>query len=625
MKHKYWFALMLASLGFLALGCPAPVEPQDPEPESIPAPVSITLLAIPSVSLPVTGQSPVANLDTVQYTGTVFWSPSVEGIFAAKTSYSATITLTPKPGYSLSGVAADSFTVDGAASVSHSADSDVITAVFPSTATFAKRIGGSSSDQGYALCRDSGGNLVASGIVNGSSDLNSDGDSSDGSTETGAGYGSNDIFMVKWDSAGTLQWVKRLGGANGDCGFSVCADSNRNIFITGYISGAADLNGDGDSTDGGPESAAGYGSEDIVIAKFDPDGNLQWAKRLGGTSIDSGYSVACDSGGNVLVTGWVSGAADLNGDGDRTDGSAETGTGYGNYDVFVAKFGPDGSFQWAKRLGGTSADLGSSVAVDSTGNVAAIGRVTGAADLNGDGDSADGEPESATGLGNSDIYISKFSADGTFLWSKRLGGTSADFGNSIAFDSGGNIIASGWVYGAADFNGDRDFMDGITEQGGGFGNFDIFVAKFDPDGNFQWAKRLGGISSDNGQCVSLDSLGNVLVAGSVYGAADLNEDGDTEDGIQETGAGFGSADMLIVKLGSDGSFLWAKRLGGSGSDSGYSVACDTAGNVLVCGYVTGAADLNADGDSADGAPESAAGFALFDIILVKFSPNGVAQ
>lgn len=98
-------------------------------------PVTVTTTAIEGISAPVTGEKPVkAITECEQYTGTVEWSPEVSGTFAASTAYTAAITLTPKPGYKLTGVAANFFTVAGAASVSNDADSGVVKAVFPATA-----------------------------------------------------------------------------------------------------------------------------------------------------------------------------------------------------------------------------------------------------------------------------------------------------------------------------------------------------------------------------------------------------------------------------------------------------------------------------------------------------------
>ena len=126
MKSSLKVLIIIISLSAL-MGCQSPV--MDPPP---PSDTTITLMAIPGITPPSLGDTPVTNLDSSQYSGTISWSPS-DSTFAAATVYTATITLTPKSGYTLDGVTANSFTVDGASSVTHSANSGVVTAVFPST------------------------------------------------------------------------------------------------------------------------------------------------------------------------------------------------------------------------------------------------------------------------------------------------------------------------------------------------------------------------------------------------------------------------------------------------------------------------------------------------------------
>ena len=99
-------------------------------------PVTITKSAIEGIAVPVAGNTPASTVECEQFTGTVSWSPDkVDGRFGPVTAYTATITLTPKQGYKLDGVAANFFTVEGASSVSNSANSGVVTAVFPATGT----------------------------------------------------------------------------------------------------------------------------------------------------------------------------------------------------------------------------------------------------------------------------------------------------------------------------------------------------------------------------------------------------------------------------------------------------------------------------------------------------------
>lgn len=122
MKRMICGLLALIAASLLLTGCPGPTD--DP----IPADLTITHFDIPEVGIPAAWGTTVYNLYSAQYTGTVSWSPEVSGTFAAATVYTATITLSPKTGYTLMGVKANSFTVDGATSVTHSAGSGVVSA-----------------------------------------------------------------------------------------------------------------------------------------------------------------------------------------------------------------------------------------------------------------------------------------------------------------------------------------------------------------------------------------------------------------------------------------------------------------------------------------------------------------
>lgn len=132
MKTLKLYKILLAIAPLAFSGCPAPNADQVSTPK---APIDIA--AIVGVTAPVKGATPVDVIsENAQYTGTVSWSPTVSGTFAASTIYTATITLTPKAGFTLEGVAANFFTVAGATDVSNNANSGIVTAVFPSTLPF---------------------------------------------------------------------------------------------------------------------------------------------------------------------------------------------------------------------------------------------------------------------------------------------------------------------------------------------------------------------------------------------------------------------------------------------------------------------------------------------------------
>ena len=501
----------------------------------------------------------------------------------------------------------------------------IILALFatPLTATaatgdfqFAKRLGGTGSDTGYEVATDSSGNIIVAGHVTGDADLNGDGDYTDDG-ESSTGYGSTDVVFSVFNSDGVFKFAKRLGGTGTDRGRGVATDSLGNIIVSGYISGNADLNGDGDSTDGGAESGTGFGGYDIFFSVFNSDGEFQFAKRIGSTGSDTGLALAVDTSGNIIVGGYLAGNADLNGDGDNTDGGAEDSTGYGGYDVVFSVFNSSGVFQFAKRLGGTSSDIPYALTTDTSGNIIVAGLVNGNADLNGDGDSTDGGAESGTGYGNNDVFFSVFNSSGVFQFAKRLGGTSSDQAQAVTTDPDGNIIVTGYVQGSADLNGDGDRTDGGAESSTGYGTLDVFLSVFNSDGEFQFAKRLGGTSADYGEGLATDTYGNIIVTGYVKAdrAADFNGDGDKTDEYE--GSWYGNYDAFFSVFNSDGEFQFAKRLGGANRDSGFGVAVGPSGNIIIVGSINDDADLNGDTDTTD--TYETAGAASYDIFFSVFS------
>ncbi len=335
---------------------------------------------------------------------------------------------------------------------------DAVISVFNSDGTFqwSERLGGTGSDLGYAVAIDRINNIIVAGSVGRSADLNGDGDTSDSNENTGGVYGLTDPFVSVFNSSGTFQWSKRLGGLSiSDDAFAVAADSSNNIIVSGNVSSNADLNGDADTADSNETSSGVYGNPDAFISVFNSAGIFQWSKRLGGTIVDVGKAIAVDSNNNVIVSGYVTGNADLNGDADTADSNETGNTGvYGSLDIFVSVFNSAGTFQWSKRLGGTNSDIGDAVTTDSANNMIISGGLTGNADLNGDGDTADSNETGDTGIyGGGDIFVSVFNSAGTFQWATRLGGTSTDEGKGVVADSANNVITSGYVTTNADLNG----------------------------------------------------------------------------------------------------------------------------------------------------------------------------
>jgi len=219
-----------------------------------------------------------------------------------------------------------------------------------------------------------------------------------------------------------------------------------------------------------------------------------------------------------------------------------------------------GSFLWAKRVGAENFDRGTAIVSDGNGNFYATGYFSGYVHFG----SIDLSLYSA---GYSDIYIAKLDADGNFLWAKRAGGTDYDEGKSIAVDANGNCYVTGY------FNGSSASF-GSTTLTSSSGSRATFITKLDADGNFLWAKKVAGTSSNEGESVAVDAEGNCYLSGSFQGSATFGTTTITSGGQR---------DAYIAKISPSGSFLWAKQIGGPDDQWGNVIDVDNSGNCYLCG------------------------------------------
>lgn len=357
---------------------------------------------------------------------------------------------------------------------------------------WANRMGGSIGEIGRSIAVDAVGDVYVAGHFTGTANFNPS-----GAPANLTSSGNEDIFMAKYDASGNYLWAKRMGGSGYDRGHSIALDASGNIYMTGDFQGAAYFNPSNNNT-----SLISAGESDVFMAKYDASGNYLWAKSVGGLGTDHGSSIALDVSGNVHVIGWFYGTSYF----DPSDNAVSLNSA-GSLDVFIAKYDAAGNYLWAKKIGGSSSagDAGRSIAVDASGNVYAIGDFTGTAYFDHPNNTV-----SLTSAGNGDIFIAKYDASGNYLWAKKMGGSGADYGNSIALDASGNVYATGNFRGTADFDPSPNTA---TLTSSGSGHYDIFTAQYDASGNYLWAQRMGGSNDDHGYSIALDASGNVYVTG----------------------------------------------------------------------------------------------------------------
>ncbi len=401
-------------------------------------------------------------------------------------------------------------------------------------------------------------------------------------------------------------WSKSMGGTGSDGGYSITVDASFNVYTTGYFTGTVDFD-----PGTGVFNLTGSGT---FISKFDSSGNLIWAKAIGGTSLGYiGPFIALDTAGSgdVYTTGAFGGTTDF----DPGAGVFNLTAAGVSFDIFIVKLDSSGNFVWAKAMGGTDNDRGTSIAIDPAGNgdVYTAGEFGGTTDF----DPGAGIFNLTSGAGL-DIFISKLDSSGNFIWAKAMGGTGgyaqAPF---IAIDpaGSGDVYTTGYFGGTADFDPDSSGSFNLTTVG----DNDIFISKLDSSGNFEWAKAMGGTGSDAGRSIVIDAAGS----GAIYATGYFNSTVDFDPG-----AGIfnltsdGGWDIFISKLDASGNFVWAKRMGGSGWDYGMSIAIDPAGSGAV--YTTGSFWETADFDPGAGVFNlTAAGLPGYaDIFISKLDGSG---
>ena len=177
--------------------------------------------------------------------------------------------------------------------------------------------------------------------------------------------------------------------------------------------------------------------------------------------------------------------------------------------------------------------------------------------------------------------------DGEFVWAKRMGGSNQDGGWGVDLDVEGNVYTTGYFNGIVDFDPGAGTFN-LTSNG----QNDIFISKLDNNGNFVWAKQIGGTGFELGWDISVDGSGNVYVVGYFGGTVDF----DPGNGSFELTSA-GNDDIFVVKLNTNGNFIWAKHMGGSEMDGAESIAIDSTGNIYITGYFFSTADFDPGSDT----------------------------
>lgn len=408
---------------------------------------------------------------------------------------------------------------------------------------FAFKIGGSGNDRINAIASDSSGNVYIAGAFSGTVDFN-----------PGAGIsnlvaaGGEDMFFAQYDAAGSLVWARKAGGSGSDCATSLTIDGTNNLIVTGYFSNTVDMN------PAAPvNNLVSAGSTDFFIATYNTAGNYISAIRYGGSGSDSASDILFDATtGSFAVAGKFTGSVNFNPGGSAV--SLTSSGGVTGSDAFLARYNSSGSLIWVKQLGSAaiSATINSMQFIQGVTSellIAGFAQSRGGSNGNLDLDPGIGsENMSVQGNDGKDAFVARFvfgnsGSTGNYIWSGKFQTNGDEEISALTVDRASAVwYATGNFSDEIDLNPDVDSIATHSPQGAS----DIFIIAFTGISNqFSFAESFGGVATDSGTDMAIDSNDRLRICGSFTGTADLAPGIFSSNSVSVAG----SADGFLIALG----------------------------------------------------------------------------
>jgi len=276
------------------------------------------------------------------------------------------------------------------------------------------------------------------------------------------GSGGYDVYVLKLNAKGQLEWQKTFGGEGSDGAMSIQQTTDGGYIVAGWT------------------ESFGSGGHDVYILKLNAKGQLEWQKTFGGEGSDGAMSIQQTTDGGYIVAGWTKSFA------------------YRGQEVYILKLNAKGEVGWQKTFGGEYGDGAMSIQQTTDSGYIVAGWTW------------------SFGSGEDDIYILKLNAKGEVEWHKTFGSEGSDGAMSIQQTTDGGYIVAGWT------------------ESLGSGGYDFYILKLNSKGELEWQKTFGGKNNDVANSIQQTTDGGYIVAGW------------TES------FGSGGEDAYIVKLDSKG-------------------------------------------------------------------------
>jgi hypothetical protein len=315
--------------------------------------------------------------------------------------------------------------------------------------------------------------------------------------------------------------------------------------------------------------------------------NFSWAKKGGLWAYDYGNGISHDNAGNIYVAGKYEMNAKFGG---------VTLPCQGNHDMYLAKYDPAGNMTWIRTAGGYTGDYATSVACDGSNYVYVAGEIEGTNALIKFSNS----PITLTCQSSNDIMLAKYDLSGNLLWARRAGSPYYEKALGVTYDAAGNVYICGLFNKYAKFGGTTTIY--------GYGGNDIFLAKYDANGNFLWVRNAGSPGRDEAKSVKVDAAGNVYICGLYknnckFGSATLSAGGEYYN-------------AFLAKYSSSGTLQWVRTGGGNYDDAAWGLALDESGKIYIAGEFNGDAYFSGTKIWTTGRA---------DVLVACYNPDGGLQ
>lgn len=381
---------------------------------------------------------------------------------------------------------------------------------------WAVSFGGSTNDNGTSISTDTIGNVYVTGSFSQTVDFDPGID-----TFNLTSNGSVDIFVLKLDASGNFIWAKSVGGAGIDKAHCISVDKQGNSYLTGSFTDTVDFN-----PGSGVNNLNGQ-LWDIFALKLNASGNFVWAKSMGGTEYEFGFSITTDDVGNVYLTGAFQGTADFN-----PGSGVSSFSSNGDHDIFITKLDASGNFLQTNTFGGSGMDRGNNIVVDPQGDVYLVGSFQ---------DTVDFDPgvvvNNHVSKGMSDMFIQKLDNLGDLLWVNSYGGTGSDVAFGLLLKDQGSVIISGGFANSVDVDISGSVVN-LTSNGLN----DIFMLKMDKNGTGIWVQSIGGSGYDSGYDLLKGENNDLIITGYFSDTVDFDPGTSTSNLISN-----GQRDIYIAK------------------------------------------------------------------------------